>query len=278
MKSTPLKYHGGKSYLADRIIELMPPHRHYVEPYFGGGAVLFAKPKELVECHSELVNDIDGLLVNFWSVIADERRFPRFCRMVEATPFSEKLWRESSAMISNYKLVSLTRKDTVEWALYLFVMFRQSRQGLGESFATMSRSRTRRGMNEQVSSWLTAVEGLPEAHERLKRVVISSCDAYEIIGREDSGDTFFYCDPPYLQSTRQSKKCYRFEMTEEQHMSLLGRLGTIEGCFILSGYRSDLYDTMANKFGWDRVDIEIDNKASSKKSKSKVVECLWKNY
>jgi DNA adenine methylase len=38
----PLKWHGGKHYLASRIVGLMPPHLHYVEPYFGGGAVLMA--------------------------------------------------------------------------------------------------------------------------------------------------------------------------------------------------------------------------------------------
>ena len=39
----PLKWHGGKHYVAPRVIELMPPHLHYVEPYFGGGQVLFAR-------------------------------------------------------------------------------------------------------------------------------------------------------------------------------------------------------------------------------------------
>jgi DNA adenine methylase len=28
----PLKWHGGKHYLARRIVEMMPPHTHYVEP------------------------------------------------------------------------------------------------------------------------------------------------------------------------------------------------------------------------------------------------------
>lgn len=39
----PLKWPGGKNYLAKDIISLMPAHTHYVEPYFGGGAVLLAK-------------------------------------------------------------------------------------------------------------------------------------------------------------------------------------------------------------------------------------------
>lgn len=39
----PLKWWGGKKYLAPRIIDLMPKHLHYVEPYGGGLAVLLNK-------------------------------------------------------------------------------------------------------------------------------------------------------------------------------------------------------------------------------------------
>jgi DNA adenine methylase len=63
----PLKWHGGKYYLARRIIELMPPHLHYCEPFFGGGAVLMAKDPKGV---SEVVNDIYGELINFWRVLS----------------------------------------------------------------------------------------------------------------------------------------------------------------------------------------------------------------
>jgi DNA adenine methylase len=42
----PLKWHGGKHYLARRIVALMPCHLHYVEPFFGGGAVLLARDPE----------------------------------------------------------------------------------------------------------------------------------------------------------------------------------------------------------------------------------------
>ena len=38
----PLKTHGGKRYLAERLVALMPPHTHYVEPFAGGLSVLFA--------------------------------------------------------------------------------------------------------------------------------------------------------------------------------------------------------------------------------------------
>ena len=265
----PIKWHGGKFYLAPKLIDLFPPHVHYVEPYFGGGAVLFAKPAEWVEGHSEVVNDLNGELMNFWRVLADEYHFPRFCRVIQAVPFGEAIWnhnREASPL------------SEVDCAVAFFVRYRQSRQGLGKDFATLSRTRTRRGMNEQASSWLSAIEGLPEAHERLKRVVILNGDAIKVIRQQDGPGTFFYLDPPYLHGTRVTTGDYEHEMTEDQHAELLITLGKIRGRFMLSGYRSSLYDASAESHDWRRMDFPIDCKASGAKEKPKRVESVWMNY
>lgn len=267
--SKPLKWHGGKHYLASRIVAMMPPHVHYVEPFFGGGAVLFAKPPELVENHSEVVNDLNSELANFWRVLRDVAAFDIFRRAIEATPFSSETW-EQAAQSSDWSIV--------ERAVNFFIRYRQSRQGLGGDFATMSRTRTRRGMNEQVASWLSAIEGLPAAHSRLKRVVIFNEDAIEVIRREDGPDTFFYCDPPYVRETRSALEAYECEMSDERHFKLLDALTGIEGKFLLSGYRCGMYDDHALSVGWDRVDIQIDNKASGSKVKQLKTECLWANY
>lgn len=40
-----LRYPGGKTRLAPWIIEQMPPHSVCVEPFFGGGSVLFSKER-----------------------------------------------------------------------------------------------------------------------------------------------------------------------------------------------------------------------------------------
>jgi DNA adenine methylase len=268
--SPPIKWHGGKTYLAARIIALMPKHVHYVEPFFGGGAVFFRKPDHLIAGHSEVVNDIYLELVNFWRVLQSETQFADFERQMNVTPFAKPVWEAS--------LEEVTTSDPVERACAFFIRYRQSRQGLGNAFATMSRTRTRRGMNEQVSSWLSAIEGLPAAHERFKRVVIFSEDASKLIKREDETTSFFYCDPPYLTETRTAKDAYAFEMTDIQHEELLDTLGGIQGKFLLSGYPNPLYERAAQKYGWNRVDIQIDNKASSAKIKPKQTECLWFNY
>ncbi|MFO0915259.1 MAG: DNA adenine methylase [Pirellulales bacterium] len=267
--AAPLKWHGGKSYLAERIVRMMPKHLHYVEPYFGGGAVFFRKPGHLIQGHSEVINDLYGELVTFWRVLQSRELFSEFQRRVALTPFAKPLWEEAGRNVSS---------EPIDRAWAFFVRYRQSRQGLGRDFATMSRNRTRRGMNEQVSSWLSAIEGLPEAHERLSRVVIYDEPALDVIRREDGLQTFHYCDPPYLSAIRVVKDTYSREMSDADHRELLTTLGGIQGKFQLSGYRSELYDEAAARFGWNRTDIAIDNKASAQKNKPTKVECLWANF
>ena len=266
--SNPLKWHGGKFYLADWIISLMPEHKHYVEPYFGGGAVLFRKN---CEGSSEVVNDINKELSNFWNVIRSDK-IGRLLRKLECTPFSEDCFTSAT------QILSVPQGDPVLRAWAFFVKYRQSRQGLGKDFATLSRTRTRRGMNEQVSSWLSAIEGLPEAKERLQRVVILNRDALDVIRQQDGPDTFFYLDPPYLHQTRTTTYDYEHEMGLEDHEELLSVLEEVSGKFLLSGYPSNMYESWRQRNGFTRHEKAIDNKASSKKKKETKIECLWANY
>jgi DNA adenine methylase len=134
----------------------MPPHTHYVEPYFGGGGVLLKSNPEGV---SEVVNDIYGDLTNFWRTLQGDESFARFCRIIEATPFSEQEWEDSG--------VGLGDPDPVRRAVAFFCRCRQSLAGRMKAFTAISSGRTRRGMNAEASAWLTAVEGLPAVHTRL---------------------------------------------------------------------------------------------------------------
>lgn len=265
----PIKRHGGKHYLAKRIIALMPPHTHYVEPFFGAGGVLLHKNPEGV---SEVINDIDGELICFWRALQSEEQFAKFKRRVEATPFSQQLFEDALATDG------ASIADPIERAVRFFILARQSRQGIGRSFATLSRQRTRRGMNEQVSSWLGAIEGLPEVHERFKRIAILNDDAVNVIRQQDDKYTLFYCDPPYVHATRTTIKAYNCEMNDSQHQALLDQLAAIEGKFILSGYGCQLYNEWAQRHGFHRVDIAIDNKASRAKTKEIKLESLWTNF
>jgi len=268
---------GGKSYLARRIVGLMPKHVHYVEPYAGGLAVLLAKDPEGV---SEAVNDLNEDLVNFWRVLRFDHHFAEFLRLCQATPFCEQDWVEASwemdASPSPEESELRLRPALRSW--HFFVYCRQSLAGRMKSFAPLSKTRTRRGMNEQASSWLNAVEGLPAVHERLKRVVVlGPKPALEVIGQQDGPDTLFYLDPPYLHETRTSVREYgECEMTAQNHQELLVFLQGVRGKVMLSGYRSDLYEDSLRH--WVRYEWELPNNAAGGESKRRMTECLWLNY
>jgi DNA adenine methylase len=275
LPTPPLKWHGGKQYLATKIVGLMPRHIHYVEPYFGGGAVLFAREPDdsslFSELHrgcSEVVNDINGRLINFWRVLQDEEKFRQFARMVEAIPLARAEWEKAHAHLDG--------EDSVADAVAFFVDCRQSRSGLMKGFTPVTRTRTRRSMNGNVSEWLSAVDGLADVHARLRRVLVENIPAVDLIRREDTPDTLFYCDPPYLHETRKSTGTYAFEMSVADHQELLDVLLGCKGKVMLSGYPSELYDRIL--YGWTRHTFDLPNNAANGKEKRRETEVLWCNY
>jgi DNA adenine methylase len=263
----PIKWHGGKSYLASWIIEHFPSrerYTHYNEPFAGGLSVLFAHDPN---GKSEAVNDLNGGLTNFWRVLAQTP--DRLIRALWGTPLSQSEFLE--ALKCNHD------PDAVKRATAFFIRYRQSRQGLGKDYCTPT-TRTRRGMNENVSAWLSAVDGLPEAHERLRRVEVRNMDAVKFIEQYDHEKALFYLDPPYVHETRVTTKDYEHEMSIDDHRRLLECLKSVKGMFVLSGYPDAMYSQYAAENGWCVDYREIDNKASGKKSKEKKVEALWMNY
>lgn len=269
----PLKWHcsGGKHYLASRIIALMPPHTHYVEPFFGGGSVLLAKDPAGV---SEVANDVNGWLTNFWTALRQPAYFYDLQRFLEATPFSESVFEAAKAVVESSPMPK--DFDVVTAAAWFFVLCRQSMAGRMKSFAPLSRTRTRRGMNEQASAWLTAIEGLPAVHDRLKRVVILNGDACEVMRREDGDATLFYCDPPYLPDTRTSPDVYTHEMTPKQHRGFIEAANGCDGFVMISGYDNELYADALKE--WTRHAFDLPNNAAGGDAKRRMTEVVWTNF
>jgi DNA adenine methylase len=97
-----------------------------------------------------------------------------------------------------------------------------------------------------------------------------------VIRSQDGPQTLFYCDPPYLHSTRTARNVYAKEMTATEHSALLLALRRCTGKVMLSGYRSELYDKQLA--GWTRHEFELPNNAANGQSKRRMTECLWCNF
>lgn len=81
---TVLKYPGSKWNIARQLVNLIPPHHSYAEPFFGSGAVLFNKPISDIET----INDLDSNVTNLFRCIQQDSE--RLARMVMTTPFSRE--------------------------------------------------------------------------------------------------------------------------------------------------------------------------------------------
>ena len=78
------------------------------------------------------------------------------------------------------------------------------------------------------------------------------------------------CDPPYLHATRTSKRRYRYEYEEADHVALLALLKTLPCPVILSGYPSGLYDEALPD--WQSLELQVMNQGGVRTEK------LWFNF
>src|SRR5438445_2466971 len=256
-------WYGGKYSHLDWLLPLLPTCHHYVEPFAGSAAVLLNREPSPVETY----NDIDGEVTNFFRVLRDQKE--KLVEQIGLTPFSrEEFYRAlSEENVAN----------DVERARRFFVRARQVRTGLAQT-ASLGRwanckNTSRAGMSGVVSRWLGSIEMLPEIALRLLRVQIENRPAIEVIKLYDAAETLFYCDPPYVHSTRGDSKAYAFEMTNEGHRELAKVLGRANGKVAVSGYRSDPMDTLYN--GWNCIEARPKQCHSIKKMRQ---EAVWTNY
>jgi DNA adenine methylase len=281
-----LKRHGGKKYLAKKIVGMMPRHLVYCEPFFGGGQVFFARDpadrslwwdqKTSDRRHPdgvcEVINDLDGDLATFFRVLADPELLEPLLRILRATLVSQRTFRTAQNVLRDELATDLAR------AVAMFIANRQSRQALGKDFVTPVLTRLRGGRCEHANAWWSAIESLRVAHRRLRNVLVLNDEAVKVIRAHDEESTFFYLDPPYPHATRTAEGAYgAFEMTDEDHRELLFTIRAIEGKVIISGRANELYDQALA--GWHREAVAIVNHASANRQKEKKEnEVLWWNY
>lgn len=243
MSSAPqrplLRYHGAKWRLAPWLMTLFPPHRIYVEPFGGSGAVLLRKPR----VEGEVYNDLDGEVVNLFRVLRSPSSARALKRAIELTPWSRVEWEE--AFLPTTESIERARRLLVRaWMSHGTTWQRANRTGF--------RSKMYIKRNNDAGAWAQWPEQIGAFVERLRGVGIENRPAAEVIEQHDSPDTLFYVDPPYVQSTRTAiaagggneSRAYAHELSDEDHAELAEQLHAVEGMVIVSGYESELYDEL----------------------------------
>ncbi|MDL2318194.1 DNA adenine methylase [Eubacteriales bacterium OttesenSCG-928-A19] len=255
-----LKYPGAKWRLAPWIIEHMPPHIGYLEPFFGSGAVLFNKPPSRVET----INDLDGAVVRFFKVCREQP--DDLARAVALTP-----WSRQEYLASGFD--DAGSLDDVEFARQFMIrcwMGFGARVGAKTGFRFSSGSTPRYGP-ENPKLWHRLPACIAEVGTRLLDVQIENREATEIIELYDGPDLLIYADPPYVTGTRTlNGDQYRHEMTDTDHEQLLTTLNSCKAMVLLSGYDCELYRDMLT--GWHLETTQARAERAAIRT-----ECLWIN-
>lgn len=247
---TPITYWGGKQQLTKKILSLMPDHKQYDEPFFGGGAIFFAKrPSDI-----EFINDINGEMVNFYRTL--KRKFNELKEEVDCTLHSEFQHMQAREIYAN----PLSHDDVLRsWAVWML-----SKQSIYSIFGNSWAVSIDRNMAKQIQ-WSKEMFTVMYAR-RLERTSIFCRDAVNVITSTDSKTTFHYCDPPYFNSDLGHYDGY----SEDDYERLLEALSSCKGKFMLSSYPSDVLTEYISQNGWNSIEVDM-NKSSGNGRKTEVI-------
>jgi DNA adenine methylase len=257
----PLTYYGGKQMLSKLIVSLIPKHNLYCEPFFGGGAVFFAKNPSNIE----VINDTNGELTNFYKVL--KTKFNKLEKEIKFTLHSREYHKNASIILSHPQLFDEVKRAWAIWTL------------ANQSYASKLNGSWGYDRKENRSSkqlHFKRISFTNEFAKRLERTEIECADALEVIHSRDSKDSFFYCDPPYIDSNQGHYKGY----TKEDFEKLLKVLSGIKGKFLLSSYPSELLSRYVKQNNWftKRLEVSLSIATNSNINAKRKIEVLTGNF
>lgn len=259
--TTPISYYGGKQNLVSTILPLFPRHSTYIEPFVGGGAVFWTKPKSEVE----VINDTNRELINFYEVAQNE--FVELEKMIRISLHSRSLHNDATVIYNNPHLFTRIQRAWAVWVLAT------------QSFSAMLNGSW--GYDRQKGTTSQKIANKRDSFSidyaiRLQNVQIECTDALRIIRSRDYAGAFIYCDPPYFNSD-----CGHYDgYSKEDFEQLLKLLSDVKGKFLMSSYPSDILNEYTKTNGWHTKKIEqavsVANGTGSPGKKK--IEVLTANY
>ncbi len=246
----PVRRYGGKSYIAQWIVSLMPEHETYVEPFVGSGAVFFAKPPS----QAEFLNDKEQRIINVFRQI-QQRPF-ELAAVLWATPYSQEGWRDAR------------ETDLAEAQDYMARSVQFYAGNTGTSTFSVDRGAANKNKAHVWADWFQRI--LPAA-ARLKDAQLLCGEAVELVDRfADKPNCLFYVDPPYEGH----------ESEYEQKVSwddLEAALKRVKGKVMISGYENS-----SSRFAdWHCETKMVTTRRRTGAHKMKAdrkLECVWMNF
>ena len=213
----------------------------YIDVFGGSGSVLLGKPKSKFE----VFNDVDGELINLFHCIRD--RCEEFLVELGLFPLNSReefniwlkchdRWEEVEQYTDlQIEILDMDQRAALSDAMKQIVRRRVEYPEIREAAAYFMRVRnsyssTGKSFACQPFNIESVFEQLEEMSIRIRDVVIEHQSFEVLIPHYDRVDSFFYADPPYLNS----EYLYDADFGWEQHVLLRNILYGIKGKFLLS--------------------------------------------
>ena len=243
--NAPIKYFGGKGTMFKSIIEHFPNNEEYniyVEPF--GGSYSIGLKKE--ETEIEVYNDIEKNVYSLYKVLSDKPLFEEFKFKCDLVHFSEDLR-------SEFRLKLKEDLNILDRAFYFFYTNRTSHNGIGG--LTISNI-VRRKMSKSTSDFLSAIDRLPELHQRLSKVLVLNTDGIKLIQKyKEFPNCLIYADPPYHHSTRTGAR-YKEDMDNNQQELFIESVLNSKAKILISGYDCEPYKKLTEN-GFTKIQFEV---------------------
>ena len=244
-----VKWAGGKRQLLPQIKERMPEkYNNYIEPFVGGGAVVFGLLPE-----NALINDINKALINAYRQICNEPDM--FLKVINK--LDQEMWEDGKkyyySLREHYNDKLMKAEYDVELAaLFVFInkhcfngLYRVNGKGL---FNVPYNNSRRSSVDESV---------IMEVSEYLQGITIMNGDFQEISANAKKGD-FIFLDSPYAPLNPTSFESYTkegFDIESHRRLSKFYDELTAKGCYcMLTNHNTELINELYGNKGY-KIDV-----------------------
>lgn len=192
---------GNKKKIAKEIQKHFPPHKIYIEPFFGAGGMFFNKPK----AKYNIVNDLDSDVFNLFNVVMNQK---------EELEKAFNMMPIHSDLLDYY--INNEETEPIKKALRFLFLSNLTHLGSGQAIKCSF------GNDKDI-----LLKNIDKTFELINDVKFINCDFKRFIEKyisfrneDEKAKALIYCDPPYLGTNDN----YSNSFTEEQSKELFNTL------------------------------------------------------
>ena len=245
MLTTPYRYPGAKSRIADRIlapaIGFVTSEWTFVDVFVGGGSVFLAAHNTIRQKQT-VVNDLDVGISAFWMCVSDTELCAKLSdRILNTTPTVKEHAKQRQQIQSN---------DIVERGFSAFFLNRTSFSGILTSGPIGGyKQKSKYTVGCRYNAKLLSDKVLTLGKELSGKLLVFNDDFESVIGKFDKDNTLIYCDSPYFVKGNQ---LYRHGMSAEDHVRLSIVLRRVKRAKFIVSY--DNVPEIVDMYSWARID------------------------